>query len=348
MGIEARWKVNELPLKEPFAIATGTISSSPHVLLELERDGIIGRGEAAPVWFYGESINTVLAVLPVLTGLVDDPWDWDGIESRLQRAFAGAHPSARCAVTMAVLDLCAQEAGLPVSKLLGLGAVVPPKTSYTIGLGSLADTDRKTRAAVADGYQIIKVKLGGSDDRNALATVRRAAPDALIRVDANTGWDRPMALAMLGVLAGHGVEMLEQPLVADDLAGHRMVRERSPIPLIADESIGPMARLGDVAAAFDGINLKLAKNGGPLRMVRLSYAARELGLSVMFGCMVESSLGIAAGVHLAGLADRVDLDSPLLIADDPFEGLSYVDGRPTVPDAPGWGVTPRVPVTQPA
>jgi len=337
--LAARWRVGRLELKEPFTIATGTVTDSPHVIVEIERDGVIGQGEAAPIWFYGESAETVLAVLPTLTSLIDDPWDWDRVDRRVQQAFGGAHPSACCAVTTAVLDLCAKEVGLPAHQLMGLGTSCAC-TSYTIGISSPADTDRKVRAALDAGFQIIKIKLGGSDDRATMSALRRAAPDAVVRVDANTGWDRATALAMLPVLVDHGVELLEQPLAAADVEGHRTIRDRSPIPVIADESMGPFSRLRDVASAFDGINLKLAKNGGPFRVIKLAHAARELGLSILFGCMLESSLAIAAAAHLAALVDWVDLDSPLEITNDPFVGLSYVDGRPTV-GGPGLGVTAR-------
>ena len=253
--------------------------------------------------------------------------------------FPHGHPSVRCALEMAALESCALEVGQPVWRLLGLSATPSPESSYTISIAELDQMRAQVREAWAAGYRILKVKLGTERDVAILEALRAEAPDARLRVDANAAWSRSQAKRMLGVLDALNVELLEQPLAAEDLEGHAELRRVSRLPLVADESLHDLSVLPRLAEAFDGVNLKLAKLGGPLQALKATRLARALGMSVMLGCMIESSLGISAAVHLAGLADWADLDGALLLSNDPYQGLVWQAGQVQKPTVPGWGVS---------
>ncbi|MBB6096748.1 L-alanine-DL-glutamate epimerase-like enolase superfamily enzyme [Deinobacterium chartae] len=335
------WNTRVLHTKSPFGIARWTHSEYPRTFVHFEHGGVTGRGEAAPNAFYGENRATVEAALPPLSAHLHDPWDWEALEAALSRTFPHGHPSVKCALEMAALEACALEAGLPVWKLLGLSSKAVPESSYTISIAELPEMERQAREATAQGYRILKVKLGTDRDVPILETLRAAAPQATLRVDANAAWTRSQAKRMLAVLEACGVELLEQPLPAADLEGHAELRRVSPLPLVADESLHDRSTVPALARAFDAVNLKIAKLGGPLQALHTARTARALGMNVMIGCMIESSLGISASVHLAGLADWVDLDGALLLADDPYEGLEWQGGQVTRPTQAGWGVRER-------
>ena len=337
-GLRLHWTRHELHTAQPFGIARWTHSSYPRTFVSFVQDGLTGRGEAAPNAYYGETDATVRAVAPLLSEALTDPWDWQGLHAGLTRRTAQHHPSVKCALEMAALEWCALAANVPVWRLLGLSPTPIPETSYTVSLGELPEMERQAREAVKHGHSILKVKLGSERDTAILETLRAAAPDAALRVDANAAWTRHEARRMLDVLAAVDVELLEQPLAAEDLDGHADLRRLARMPIIADESLHYVSDVPKLAEAFDGVNLKTAKLGGPLQALHALRTARALGLSVMLGCMIESSLGIAGAAHLAGLADWVDLDGALLLADDPFTGLDWHAGHLTRPTAAGWGV----------
>ncbi|GAA5500759.1 L-Ala-D/L-Glu epimerase [Deinococcus xinjiangensis] len=338
MTARLTWETLELHTKQPFGIARWTHSVYPRTFVSFEQSGLIGRGEAAPNAFYGETRGTVEAVLPLLAGALQDPWDWDGLQAALRATMPHDHPSVKCALEMAALDWCAQSAGLPVWKLLGLSPAPLPESSYTVSLADLPAMRQQAREAVGRGYTVLKVKLGTGQDEAIIAALREEEPDVTLRVDANAAWTRPQAKRMLGVLEAAKVELVEQPLAAGDLEGHAELRRVARVPLVADESLHHVGDVLALAKAFDGVNLKLAKLGGPLRALEALRLARAHGMSVMMGCMIESSLGIAAAAHLAGLCDWADLDGALLLADDPFTGLHWQAGTLARPTEQGWGV----------
>ena len=198
-------------------------------------------------------------------------------------------------------------------------------------------------ASEARRYPVLKIKLGSDDDEARLAAVRAARPDARLRVDANAGWSAEEAVRRVRGLAAYDLEMVEQPVAKDDIDGMGYVQAHVGLPVIADESLQTSDDLERLAAAgVQGINLKLMKVGGIASGLAMLRRARELGLRVMLGCMIETSLGTTAMAHLAGAADWLDLDAPLLVSDDPFEGLSY-DERAgiSVPVRPGIGAVLR-------
>jgi L-Ala-D/L-Glu epimerase len=336
-----KWSHEILTLrtKHPFTIARGGSSEFRVVWVRAtDSDGNDGWGEASPSRFYGETADTVAAVLPRLTAAIDEinPWSLEEIEQELDRTvrFNGA---AKSGVSAALHDLAAKRLGVPLWKMWGLDPARAPRSSFTIGIGDSADIAQKV--AEADEYPILKVKLGSSHDEEILQVVRDTAPDKVLRVDANAAWTAKQALRMMDVLVRHRVEFVEQPLAAHDLDGLRFVRERSPLPIIADESCVTSADIPRLVGVVDGINIKLAKCGGLREALRMIAAARTHGMLVMCGCMIETSLGITAAAHLAPLLDYADLDGAALVSNDPFIGASIAGGRIALRDAPGLGVT---------
>lgn len=333
------WETLDLHTAQPFGIARWTHSVYPRTFVTFEQGGVIGRGEAAPNAFYGETRGTVEAVLPLLAQALTDPWDWDGLHAALHARMPHDHPSVKCALEMAAVEWCANAAGVPVWRLLGLSPSPLPESSYTVSIASLPDMRRQAREAAERGHGVLKVKLGTDQDEAIVEALREEAPRVALRVDANAAWTRTRAKRMLDVLDAARVEFVEQPLAAADLEGHAALRAFARVPIVADESLHHVQDVVALAGAFDGVNLKLAKLGGPLRALEALRLARAHGMSVMMGCMIESSLGISAAAHLAGLCDWADLDGALLLADDPFQGLNWQAGHLERPAGTGWSVS---------
>jgi L-Ala-D/L-Glu epimerase len=337
--VELRTRTANLKLAEEFGIARGTRTTQAVVQVELEHDGIVGRGEAAPVYYRGESVESAAAFLnttaPPLVG--DDPFALEAIGARIEAVDGEA--AARAALDAALHDWAGKRLGLPLWRLLGLSPEAPP-TSYTIGIDTLDGT--RDRARRARGWRALKLKLGGAQDLARLEAVR-AECRAPVRVDANEGWTLESARELMPALVELGVELVEQPFPADDLESFRALRELVPRPpVLVDEGCHDLRDVAGVARYADGINVKLAKSGGPREALRMIHAARALGLRVMLGCMIESQLGIAPAAAIASLADWVDLDGHLLLADEPFRGLRLEGGRVLPGDGPGLGVEPAL------
>ena len=330
--------VRTLTLQETFTIARGSTDSEQVVWAEIRHGDHVGRGEGAPDDRYGESVDAALASIDAAGDVLgDDPFALEAIETRL-RAQAGS-VVACCAVECALHDLVGKLVGQPTWRLLGL-ADRTPETSYTIGIDSVDGTADRARRAADAGYRRLKIKLGGEGDLERLHAIR-AVCDLPLRVDANEGWGLEEARRLLPVLVELGVELIEQPFPAGERDTFRELRALgSGIPLIVDEGCHTLRDVADVASYADGVNLKLAKTGGIREAVRMVHAARALGLVVMLGCMIESSLGISAAGQFASLCDFVDLDGHLLISDDPTEGLALEDGRIVLSQRPGLGVEP--------
>jgi L-alanine-DL-glutamate epimerase-like enolase superfamily enzyme len=333
------WRIVELHLKHPFTIARGSSTVRRTVIVECERDGIIGYGEAAPIPRYGESPESVVAFLERLDPrTLDSPFALEETLADLD-AQAPGETAAKAAVDIALHDWVAKSLGVPLWKLWGLTPARAPLTSFTIGIDTPAVIEQKLKEA--EPFPILKVKVGVPGDEEIVKLIRRHS-DKTIRADANEGWrKKEEALEKLLMLAEQRVEFVEQPMPASQLDDIVWLRERSPLPLIADESVRSLADLPTIRAAFDGINIKLMKSAGLREATRMIHAARALGMKVMLGCMIESSVGVAAAAHLLPLADFADLDGNILIDDDPFEGLGRVAGRIVLGEASGLGVHPR-------
>lgn len=326
----------------PFFIARGGQREYRVLWVKLvDQDGVEGWGEAAPSKFYGETAETVLVALERFAPLLADAdaWSIEAIEKTLEQSLR-FNAAARCAVSSALHDLMGKRLGQPLWKLWGLDAAAAPSSSFTIGI---APDEATLRARVREAAQlpILKIKLGSSWDRDIVRIVREEAPRAILRVDANAAWTPKQALGMLPALTDVGVDMLEQPLAPHDVAGLRFVRERSPIPVVADESCLVATDIPKLVGAVDGVNIKLAKCGSLREALRMIAVARAHGLRVMCGCMIETSLGIAAAAQFAPLLDDADLDGAALLSDDPFVGPGFEAGRVVLGGGAGLGVSLR-------
>lgn len=319
--------------KRTFAIARGSSDEFERVILTLEEGDARGRGEAAPTGYYDQNASDVAEALERVR--IRDPWDIEGT----LRGNVFLPPSALAALDSALHDLAARRLGVPVYRLLGL-AHPEPTSAYTL---SIADRETTLREAEKlSGFPVLKMKVGGWED---LATVRAVAgaSNAALWVDANEAFSPEEAPGVARELRETGaVRLIEQPVPASAGPGglRGFTEATEPVPVVADESAIDAQDVPRLAGCVTGVNVKLAKCGGLRRALEMIHVARAHGMLVMLGCMVETSLGIAAAAQISGLADFVDLDGAMLLADDPFEGVGYEKGRIILPREPGFGVRP--------
>jgi L-alanine-DL-glutamate epimerase-like enolase superfamily enzyme len=326
--VKLGWQPITLDLRRPWQIAPGVSHCRHNVLVHLET----GVGEAAAVSYHGETQAGISDYLrKVDLKAVEDPFR---IEDILRELPAGS-AAARAAIDIALHDLCGQLVGQPLYRLLGLNPARIPPTSFTIAI----DTPEATARLATDAAgPILKIKLGAADDEARMKSVRQAT-SATLRVDANGGWTREQARALLPILADYDVELVEQPLPVGDLDGLRDLMSVRPRPrLFVDESIRTVRDIQAHAELVDGVVIKLAKCGGIREALRQITIARALEMDVMIGCMIETSVAVTAAAHLAPLAQYVDLDGPLLISNDPMRGVRYEDARLILPTGPGLGL----------
>ena len=347
MTLHLTHEVLHLALRDPFRIARSDHDAGhavTTVVVELRDDrfpGVVGIGEGYPDRFYGDTVETMLAVFPLLLERLGEfdptPAGLVGAGEAMARLIAH-HGGAKCALDIALHDLVGKVTGRSIKELLDLPGEIPP-TDFTLGLDEPAIVAE--RAVRASRFPALKIKCGGPDD---LATLRavRAVYSGPIRVDANTGWQPEDALAVLPELERLGVELIEQPFPARRLDQLRWLQERSSLPIVADESAVTIADLDGLVGVVAGVNVKLAKCGGVGPAKAMLARARELGFRTFLGCMEETSIAIAASAAVASLADWVDLDGNLLLAADPFEGLELGDDcRWRLTSAVGLGLRRR-------
>ncbi|MEK0083549.1 N-acetyl-D-Glu racemase DgcA [Benzoatithermus flavus] len=315
------------PVRGGFTISRGTVTAVELVVVGIMEDGITGRGECRPYPRYGESVPQTLAMIEAVRERIEAG---ARREELLMLLPAGA---ARNALDAALWDLEAKRTGLPAWRLAGLPEPEPLEVSYTL---SLDTPERMAEAArAASDRPILKLKLGGEGDVARVAAVRAAAPDARLIVDANEAWTPDLYREAAPVLASLGVELIEQPFPAD--RDDWLDRLERPVPLCADESCHDATSLERLAGRYDVVNLKLDKAGGLTEGLRTAMCAEELGLGLMVGCMVATSLAMAPAVLLAQLARWCDLDGPLLLARDREPGLVYRDSMVLPPTPTLWG-----------
>jgi L-alanine-DL-glutamate epimerase-like enolase superfamily enzyme len=327
-------------MAETFVISRGAADEAEVVVVEIRHDGVSGFGEAAPIERYEESASSAHAFAQDAAELLgDDPFAFEEIESRL-RERPGEH-AAKAAIDGALHDLCGKLVGLPVWRLLGLRREGPP-TSWTIWLGDPDDMAQRAEK-VRGRFKRLKLKLGAGDGRDVeRARAVRSVSDVPLQVDVNEAWSLDEALEALPQLAELGVQYCEQPLPAGDPGGPEL-KGRSPLPIYVDEDCHTLEDVPACAERAHGVNVKLAKSGGIREAVRMTHAARALGLDLMLGCMNESGLAVAAGAQIASLFDHVDLDGNLLLVEDPWPGVEFVDGVQLPSNDPGLGVREAVP-----
>lgn len=345
MNLSTSFERITLPLERPFTIARGTTETTDNVLVRVtdEDRTLTGIGAAVPSNRYGETADTVLAVLPDLLAVVEevgDPFRFAAIERRMTDVVR-ANPAARAAVSIALHDLVGKALDQPLHRLWGLDPADAVPTSYTIGLAGTDEMADRARAATESGYPILKIKLGTDRDRAIVEAVRAVAPDVRIRVDANEAWSPKEAVRKCRDLVGYDVEFVEQPVPAENPAGLRDVYRRSPLPIAADESCVTRADVPAIADRADIVTIKLMKCGGPRAAMGQIRVARAHGLGVMLGCMVGTNAAIAPAAQLAPLLDYADLDGSLLLASDPFEGPVAVGGAIELGNRPGTGAVER-------
>ncbi len=335
------YQIRQLNLKHTWTTVRDSSNIKQNVFVKLEKDGIIGIGEAAPNIRYQETPETTVKVIEKAVSLFEnaDPFEFVQLGYGIQN-LCEAQTAGKAALDIALMDWIGKALNLPLYRLWGLNPEKAPLTSFSIGIDTPEIIVQKVREAMP--YKILKIKVGVPTDEENIAAVRSVAPYKAIRADANEGWkDKEEALRKIEWLAQNGVEFIEQPMPATMVEEARWLHERSPIPIIADEAVKSAADIPKLVGAYDGINIKIMKSGGLQEALRMIWLAKSLGLKIMIGCMIESSLSISAAAQLCSLIDYADLDGNLLITNDPFQGARIVNGREMVLDKPGIGVAER-------
>lgn len=335
MAIKIQYRQNNLKFKYPFTISKGTKTHQPSLLVELDFNGIKGYGEAPAISYYNITVEKMIADIEKKRAFLEN--------------YSFTHPDRywhylyhlfpfntflTAALDIATWDIHGKLKNQPLFELWDTDMTRAPLTDYTIGIDGI---ERMVEKMEEKPWPIYKIKLGTREDITIMEALRKHS-DAVFRVDANAGWTLEEALEILPVLKQLNVELVEQPLAKGDWDGMKILYEKSPLPLIADESCVWETDVKKCLHHFHGINIKLTKCGGITPALRMIAEARQLGLKIMIGSMNESSLGSAAIVHLSPQADYIDADGPLLLEEDIATGLHYDAGRITLENKPGLGV----------
>ncbi len=333
--MKVKYKTFNLPFRYPFRISKGVKTQQPTFVTELEFMGVRGYGEAPAISYYNIPVEQMAADLEQKKVFVEkfafsDPERyWHYLHHLIPK-----NPFLVAALDIAAWDLYGKLRRQPLYKIWGLDPSKSPLTDFTIGIDT---TEKMVAKMKATPWPIYKIKVGTPDDIERVAALRQHT-DAVFRVDANAGWTLEEAMQKIPLLKELGVELVEQPLAKDNWEGMKTLKTVSPLPLIADESCVFAEDVAKCEGHFHGINIKLTKCSGITPAIKMISEAREKGLSVMVGCMNETTVGSAAIAHLSPLLDYVDMDGPLLLAEDIAEGLKYGFGKFTIPDNPGLGI----------
>lgn len=336
--MKVRYKIFSLPFKYPFTISKGTKTHQPVFVVELEFMGIVGYGEAPAIAYYNIPVEQMAADLDQKKIFVEkfafsDPeryWHY------LHHLFPN-NPFLVCALDIAAWDLYGKLKRKSLSQLWHLDMAAAPVTDYTIGIDSIEKMVAKMKEKP---WPVYKIKVGVENDIEMVKALRKETA-AVFRVDANAGWTLEQALQKIPVLKELGVEMVEQPLAKDNWEGMKILYRESVLPLYADEACVFEQDVEKCHEHFHGINIKLTKCSGITPARRMITKARELQMGVMIGCMNESTIGSAAIAQLSPLLDKMDMDGPLLLAEDLATGLSYDYGKVTLANGPGLGIVTR-------
>lgn len=334
------FRPNELTLRHAFNLAKMSRTSTPGVLVEIEYDGLVGYGEASMPPYLGESVESVCKYLNSLDlEQFNDPFAFEDIHEYMD-SVAPNDRAAKASVDIALHDLTGKIMGQPWYKIWGLNPDKTPNTSFTISYDE-DPAEMKKKIEETKPFKVVKVKMGVGHDKETVEAFRKFS-DVPICVDANQGWsDKNHALEMCNWLSEQNCLFVEQPMPKEMIEETAWVRERSPLPLIADEFLQRLPDVKRAHEAYDGINIKLMKSTGLHEAHKMATLARALDMKVMLGCMTETSCAVSAASQLAPLVDWADLDGNLLIANDCFDGMKIVDGKVTIPrDRPGIGVIP--------
>ena len=334
--MKVKHKIFNLPFHHPFTISKGTKTHQPTFVVELEFMGIRGYGEAPAISYYNIPVEKMAEDLERKKIFVEkfafsDPeryWHY------LHHLFP-ANPFLVCALDMAGWDIYGKLKRKQLYQLWGLDTATAPLTDYTIAIDTIEKMVEKMKEK---HWPIYKIKTGVENDIEMVTELRKHT-DAVFRVDVNAGWTLEQALQKIPLLKEIGVELVEQPLAKDDWEGMKILYKESSLPLIADESCVFENDVEKCHQHFHGINIKLTKCSGITPARRMIIKAKELGMTVMVGCMNESSIGTAAIAQLAPMLNYVDMDGPLLLAEDIATGIKFESGKIMYTDSPGLGIS---------
>jgi len=335
--LQLTFKVVEYTFKQPFRISKGVKTKQPALLLSLDFKNLFrGYGETTEIAYYNNSVDEMAGLLAKKKRLIEH-YAMNGPE-RFWHYLHHLLPGQNfliSALDMAGWDLWAKMSAESVQSLMGLSNVHNPLTDYTIGIGSPDEIREKVKA---QPWPIYKLKVGGEQDKENLLALREAAPEAIIRIDANEAWDIEKAKALLPTLEDCKVELIEQPFHRADTENLQKFRQETDIPVIADEACQEETDLIRCLTQYDGVNIKLSKCGGLTPAFRMIKIIRDSGKKVMLGGMCEGNIGATALAQLLPLADYADIDGPLLIDYSPGMGLDIKEGVITLPYGPGFGL----------
>ena len=335
--MELTFKEYELKLKHVFTIAKSSRTTTPDMQVRIHYQGYTGYGEAAMPPYYPESPKTAKKFYKKLDlGQFKDPFQIEKILDYVDNVEKGNN-FAKASIDIALHDLVGKLMGYPWYKIWGYDKTKTPSTSFTIGIDKSDVVKQKTQEAAR--FNVLKVKLGGGNDKEMINSVRAVAPDKPLYVDVNGGWqDKHEALDMVNWLEEQGIEFVEQPMPKDQIDDIAWLTENSNLPIIADESIQRIPSVLDAYQVYDGINIKLMKCAGMRNAHKMLNLARSLNMKVLMGCMTATSCSISAAAQLSPAIDWADLDGNLLISNDPYEGVQVVDGKLVLPERPGIGI----------
>jgi len=326
-----------LNLYHDWTITRGTAKYKENVFVHYSKDGITGIGEAGHMTAAGQNANRTVAELKELIPLYEkiNPFEFFYLPARAEAIIPGLSP-AKAALDIALMDWIGKKMRVPLYKYFGLNREKKVDTSFSIGRDKPEVIIQKVKEAKP--YHFLKVKLTNQNDEEVIKVIR-SATDKPIRVDINEGWkDKEEALHKIDWLARQGVEFIEQPMPVEMLEETKWIKERSELPIVADEAVNTSSDIPAISEAYDGINIKLMKSGGLIDAYRMAILAKIYKMDIMIGCMIESSVGITAAAHLQPLARWLDLDGNLLINNDPYRGVQFEDGHWNLPDKNGIGV----------
>ena len=337
-GLKLSFKPYELQLRHTFTVSSYSRKTTPDVQVRLEYEGFTGYGEASMPPYLGQSVETVCNFLQkVDMEQFRDPFMLEDILSYVDSLSPG-DSAAKAAIDIALHDLVGKMMGQPWWRIWGLDPSKTPDTTFTIGIDTPEVVREKTREC-ADKFNILKVKVGLDNDKEMIRTIREVT-DLPLAVDANQGWkDREQALDEIHWLKENGIVMVEQPMAKERIEDNAWITERSPLPIFADEAIQRLADIPSIKGAYHGINIKLMKCTGMREAWKMLNYARAEGMKVMIGCMTETSCAVSAAAQLSPAVDFADLDGNLLITNDLYKGMEVIDGKITLSNTPGIGLT---------
>ena len=327
----------KLKLKYPFKTARRPPREfSDSLVVSLEHNDCIGEGEIRPSeYYFGEDFDVSKKVISEIKPIIgENPFLLEDIISELKSKYYYA-PATVAGIDIALHDLVGKLLGVPLYKLFGLNPDKTPISSFTIGLDTIPIMIKKLKEA--SNFPIIKVKVGVPGDLDMIKAIRDVS-DATIRVDANTGWSVSEAIEKINQFEKYDIEFIEQPIIPKDYKGLKEIKDNTNIPIMADEDSVSLNDLPKLVGCVDSINIKLMKCGGIREALSMINFAHANGIKVMLGCMLESSLSIAAAAHISPLVEYADLDTNLLITNDPYSGMGSDNGKLLLPDSPGLGV----------